>query len=232
MTSGSPSTSEIPSDQLWEERQDALIASLRQQPFLLVVRPSQGDVEPGEGSGLLLGQLKLLHAAGLRHLELAWLPHPGWAGFVRLVRHECPHFQLGAASVVCDAALESVRDLDLSFAMSPVWDPGLQSRARDRGQLLVPGVFSPSEVLQAKQWGWRLVKLFPAADLGLRYWGRLQAPFGGLPWVIAAGGLTPRDVPAWLEAGHGAVALGRRVISPMGVDPDLLCLLNHSTTDL
>lgn len=230
MTSGLPNTSDHRFDQIWEERQDALIASLQQQPLLLVVRPQQQDLDPSFGDRPLMAQLRRLHDAGLQHVEIAWIDHPGWSSFVRVLRAECAAFRLGAASVVNGAALNEVHGLGLTYAMSPVWDLALQQHARSCGQLLVPGVFSPSEVMQAKQWGSRLVKLFPAADVGRRYWGRLQAPLGDLPWVIAAGGLILEDVQPWLQAGHGAVALGRRVIGPSGLHPDLLQFLDRSTT--
>ena len=47
MTSGLLNTSDHRFDQIWEERQDALIASLQQQPLLLVVRPQQQDLDQG-----------------------------------------------------------------------------------------------------------------------------------------------------------------------------------------
>ena len=115
--------------------------------------------------------------------------------------------------------------------MAPCWDSRIQQRARTLGLPLVPGVFSPSEVHHAIQQEARLVKLFPAANLGCRYWSRLEAPMGGLPFVIAAGGLALEDVSSWLDSGHGAVALGRRAIGPEGVDPALLHWLQQSTTE-
>ena len=141
--------------------------------------------------------------------------------FMSDLRRHCPGFWLGAASVVSQQALEQIQALELPYAMAPVWNPELQRYASQNGQLLVPGVFSPSEVMQAICAGYRVVKLFPAVDLGPRYWGRLRAPLGSLPFVIAAGGLALKDVPAWLSCGHGAVALGRSAIRADGVDPAL-----------
>ena len=67
---------------------------------------------------------------------------------------------------------------------------------------------TPSEVNQAREWGCRVVKLFPAISLGMHYWSRLAPPLGPLPFCIAAGGLAPADGIPWLEAGVDAVALG------------------------
>ena len=206
------------------------MASLQHQPLLLVIRPDSDDLEAsGSGSGLS-EQVQQLHAAGLRHLEVAWLDQPGWIGFMQRVQDHCPGLNLGVASVTVPKALKDLSRLDLSYAMAPCWCPELVEQARECGVLLVPGVFSPTEVYQAMWFGCRVVKLFPAATLGLGYWGSLQAPLGPLPFVIAAGGLDVSDIPVWLQAGHGAVALGRRVVDSPAGSQALLDWLHQSTS--
>ena len=231
MTSGLPNTSDFDSSpNPWLVLQGSHEELLPHQPFLLVIRPELHDLTPsGSGSGLLQ-QVQQLHAAGLRHLEVAWLDHPGWIGFMQRVQEHCPRLNLGAASVTAPKALNDLSRLDLSYAMAPCWCPELVEQARGLGVLLVPGVFSPTEVHQAMRFGCRVVKLFPAANLGPGYWGRLHAPLGPLPFVIAAGGLDVSDIPIWLEAGHGAVALGRRVVGSPSAFQALLDWLSHSTT--
>ena len=231
MTSGSQNTSDFDSSSNpWLVRQELLVASLQHQPLLLVIRPELQDlVASGSGSGLL-EQVQQLHAAGLRHLEVAWVDQPGWMGFIQRVQDHCPGLILGAASVTASKAFNDLSRLDLSYAMAPCWCPELVEQARGLGVLLVPGVFSPTEVHQAIRFGFRVVKLFPAANLGPGYWSRLQAPLGPLPFVIAAGGLDVSDLPVWLEAGHGAVALGRRVVGSPPAFQALLDWLHQSTS--
>ena len=219
-------------DSKWLAQQEAIIASLQRQPFLLVVRPKLDDPL---NSQRLLDQLKVLHDAGLCHVEVAWSSHAGWRRFVREIQGCCPRFHVGAASVVAMEALPDLKALDLAYAMAPCWDPALVSAARDQGQLLIPGVLSPSEVQQTVAFGCRVVKLFPAVTVGVEYWKRLEAPLGPLPFVVAAGGLTTNDLSDWLGAGHDAVALGRRAIGDHGfgdqcVDPELLGWLKRSPT--
>ena len=219
-------------DSKWLAQQEAIIASLQRQPFLLVVRPQLDDPL---NSQRLLDQLKVLHDADLCHVEVAWSSHAGWRRFVREIQGCCPRFHVGAASVVAMEALPDLKALDLAYAMAPCWDPSLVSAARDQGQLLIPGVLSPTEVQQAVAFGCRVVKLFPAVTVGIEYWKRLEAPLGPLPFVVAAGGLTTNDLSDWLGAGHDAVALGRRAIGDHGfgdecVDPELLGWLKRSPT--
>ena len=225
--SGLPTTSDRTQSQ-WLVRQEELILSLNRQPLVVVVRPEPRDLEEiggPEGHGSLIGQLQRLHQAGLIHLEVAWKADQRWVPFIQRIRDMCPGFCLGAASVTSPSALDDLQHLELPYAMAPCWVPELVGEARRRGLLLVPGVFSPTEVLQARDFGCGLVKLFPAISLGCDYWRRLQAPLADLPMVIAAGGLNVADVPRWLSAGHGAVALGRRVLGVDGPAPELLTWL-------
>ena len=211
------------------QQQEALIASLSAQPILVVVRPDQADLDGDDGPGSLLDHLSCLENVGLRHVEIGWQPCQQWRGFVERVRQSCPSLKLGAASVLTAEALVDLEACGLPFAMSPCFDPSLLERARRSGILLVPGVFSPTEIQQATAMGCGLVKLFPAASVGVDYLQRLRAPLGPLPKVIAAGGLGVADLDAWLQAGHAAVALGRRVIDVQGPDPALLrCLRTTS----
>jgi len=153
-------------------------------------------------------QLEQLHQAGLCHAELAVEASTGWVAMARELVASFPSLRLGAASVRSAAGLEAALAAGLTYAVSPILDPGLLAQARVAGITLVPGVFSPSEIVLAVQHGAVAVKLFPATALGPGYWRSLAAPLAPLPFCIAAGGISVADVPVWLAAGVDAVALG------------------------
>ena len=230
MMCGLPTTSDRNQSQ-WLALQEELILSLQSQPFLVVVRPDSTDLDQLEqldGFTPLISQFDRLHRAGLTHLEVAWQADPRWVPFMQRIRELFPGFSLGAASVTSLSALDDLQHLELPYAMAPCCVPELVQEARRRGLLLVPGVFSPTDVMQARDFGCGLVKLFPAVSLGCDYWRRLQAPLADLPMVVAAGGLGVEDLPLWLSTGHGAVALGRRVLGANGIAPELLTWLGGS----
>lgn len=171
-----------------------------------------------------------LSHCGVRHVELAWMDHPGWVDLCLSIQQRYPELLLGAASVCSRPALEACAAAGLSYAMSPILDPELLQRAEQLGLILVPGVMTPTEVDRARRLGCRLVKLFPAASLGSQYWQQLKAPLGALPFCIAAGGLQLASVPEWLAAGVDAVALGAALFArqegPSRLDPGLSGLLH------
>jgi 2-dehydro-3-deoxyphosphogluconate aldolase/(4S)-4-hydroxy-2-oxoglutarate aldolase len=160
-------------------------------------------------------------------VEIAWAPVTGWSAQCRELRLRYPGVKLGAASVCGVEALEAAAAAALAYAVSPILEASLIRRAGSLGIVLVPGVFSPSEVQRARRLGCALVKLFPAATLGPGYWRCLAGPLGGLPFCIAAGGLGCADVLPWLEAGVDAVALGARLLP--GPDPALEEVISRIT---
>ena len=187
-----PNTSEL--------RSEALIASLRHQPLLVVLRADQPlHLRP---------RIERLQRIGVGHIELAWSTHPEWSSQCRTLVEDFPLLRFGAASVCDVEALQGVARAGLGFAVSPVLDPALLAVAAQLDLTLVPGVMTPTEVHQARAMGCGMVKLFPAAALGRHYWRRLAAPLGTLPFCIAAGGLSPADLCEWLAAGVDAVAIG------------------------
>jgi len=204
----------------WRPTSDpnALIASLRRQPLLLVLRPES----PLHASPLLAS----LQDLGFVHVELAWRSGPRWVGECRQLTDQFPRLRLGAASLCSAAALEGAAAAGLSYGVSPILDAAMVRLAAQLQFTLVPGVFSPTEVDRARRWGCPIVKLFPAASLGPGYWRRLREPLGEpLPFCIAAGGLQIDDVLAWLAAGVDAVAIGSSLMTAAaprasGLDPD------------
>jgi len=212
---GSRSTSESDSGRCAH----VLIASLNQQPLLVVQRAEQPVT--------LRDRLACLEDLGVRHVEIAWSRHPAWAEQVVALRQRHPLLLLGAASITSAAAVRAAASAGLAYAMAPVLDPQLHQLATAVGLLLVPGVFSPSEVKAAMAMGNRLVKLFPAASLGAAHWRRLREPLAPLPFCIAAGGLSVSDVDHWLAAGVDAVTLGASVSAAGGLNELKAWLQRH-----
>ncbi|QNJ30794.1 2-keto-3-deoxy-6-phosphogluconate aldolase [Synechococcus sp. PROS-9-1] len=203
------------------DRQQWLMASLRRQPLIIVLRPKESDLLGPFLQSLLCHRLDQLVDLGVRHIEIAWMDHLRWSDLIATIRLRHPTVQLGVASVTSQRGLQAVIDLDLPYAMSPLLDQGLVSMAHQHNCCLVPGVMTPTEIRQALVLGCHLVKLFPALVLGLDYHRQISAPMGDLPFMIAAGGLTVADLDPWLSAGYDAIALGRGVLNTTAAVDDL-----------
>ena len=84
--SGLPNTSERSRDCLWLDRQEVLIASLRAQPLVVVLRSEYDHLEGSSYRASLFAVFEQLHLLGVRHVELAWSPHPGWMSLMKEVQ--------------------------------------------------------------------------------------------------------------------------------------------------
>ncbi len=212
MTYELQNTSRANLSSIWLHKQEALIASLQLQPLVVLLRPQKDDLNFHSDTSPLKDLIERLQAQGVKHIEVAWSSHPSWTSLMQDLREHFPMISLGAASITSSIALEAVKEIDLDYAMSPFWNIELQKEAQIMQQMLIPGVFSPTEINEACSFGCRLIKIFPASILGRDYIHRIKASIDSLPFVIAAGGLTVKDLHPWLKEGYNAVVIGRELL--------------------
>jgi 2-dehydro-3-deoxyphosphogluconate aldolase/(4S)-4-hydroxy-2-oxoglutarate aldolase len=94
------------------------------------------------------------------------------------------------------------------FGVSPGLTPALIEAARASGLPLLPGVMTPSEVMAAREAGFRQLKLFPAVPAGGV--GMLNAIAGPLPDVTfcPTGGISQQTAPQFLACPNVACVGG------------------------
>ncbi|WP_269622301.1 bifunctional 4-hydroxy-2-oxoglutarate aldolase/2-dehydro-3-deoxy-phosphogluconate aldolase [Prochlorococcus marinus] len=193
---------------IWLKKQADLVSSLSTQPLIIVVRIPINELDNCD----LKPVIKLitgLRDANIKHIEIAWSHHKNWSFFIEELNKAFQGFSFGAASVSHINALDEIKQLGFSYAMSPCWNLELQEKAKVLDQILIPGVLTPSEIYQAINFGHKIIKLFPATLVGSSYLNQIKASFSTFPFVIAAGGLRLNDLNAWLKNGCNAIALGR-----------------------
>ena len=197
-----------------------MISSLISQPLIILLRISKGNLDKLYLEDIIC-LINSLISCDIKNIEIAWSAHPNWVPFIKELKKQFPDISFGAASLTDPRSLEAIAELDFKFSMSPFWDLNLQLRARELGQLVVPGVFSPSEIQQAINFGHRAIKIFPASLLGISYLNQIKAAFHPIPFFIAAGGMKIKDINSWLANGYGAIILGRELIKNCQINPDL-----------
>ena len=170
---------------LWQEGQQALINSLKLQPLVVILRIEKEDLDNLHIDPLIY-LINNLNKLGIKHIEIAWSSHENWIFFIKELNNQLKETQLGAASITNIKALELISKLDFKYAMSPCWDKDLQIKSQDFGKVLIPGVFSPTEIQQAISFGYRIVKIFPASFLGLNYINQIRDSYKPLPFIIAS----------------------------------------------
>lgn len=136
---------------------------------------------------------------------------------LQMIEHLKGHF--GADVLVGAGTLLSMQDYQnacaagAEFLVSPHWSEDLSDRAKSDSNLLIPGVFTPSEVYVARQHGWRLQKLFPANVGGPGHLKALRGPFHDVDF-IPTGGIDENNARAYLNAGASAIGVGSALVRP------------------
>lgn len=140
---------------------------------------------------------RALVAGGLRVLEITLRTAHGLDA-IRAIADAVPDAVVGVGTLLDPAEFARARDAGAVFGVSPGLTPALLEASRTSGLPLLPGVMTPSEIMAAREAGFREVKLFPAVPAGGV--GMLKAIGGPLPDMMfcPTGGITQESAAAFL----------------------------------
>jgi len=128
-----------------------------------------------------------------------------------------PGFLLGAGTVTDAEMAKRVIDAGARYVVSPVFRPSVIAACHERDVPVMPGCFSPTEILDAHDAGADIVKVFPATMLGPQFLKDVRAP---LPQVklMPTGGVTLDNAGDWIRAGAVAVGVGSALVDAKAID--------------
>jgi 2-dehydro-3-deoxyphosphogluconate aldolase/(4S)-4-hydroxy-2-oxoglutarate aldolase len=115
---------------------------------------------------------------------------------------------VGVGTLTQPEEFAAARAAGAVFGVSPGLTPSLIQAAKTSGLPLLPGVMTPSEVMAAREAGYRQLKLFPAVPAGGV--GMLNALAGPLPDVTfcPTGGISIETAPQFLACKNVACVGG------------------------
>jgi 2-dehydro-3-deoxyphosphogluconate aldolase / (4S)-4-hydroxy-2-oxoglutarate aldolase len=114
---------------------------------------------------------------------------------------------VGAGTVLEVAQYKAAEKAGAKFIVSPGVDVSVLEFARDREVPFIPGVFTPSEVMCARAYGFTMLKLFPGELGGIGHLKSLRGPFPDLHFM-PTGGVNNTNIQDWVNAGAIAVGIG------------------------
>lgn len=121
---------------------------------------------------------RALVAGGIRVLEVTLRTAHGLAA-IRAIAEQVPDAIVGVGTLTQPDEFAAAREAGAVFGVSPGLTSTLINAAKTSGLPLLPGVMTPSEVMAAREHGFRQLKLFPAVPAGGI--GMLNAIAGPLP---------------------------------------------------
>ena len=143
---------------------------------------------------------------GIRLIEITWnSDRPG--ELISKLCSELPNCTIGAGTLLTGEDLKRAVDAGAEFLFTPHTNPPLIDAATLLNIPIIPGAFSPTEIVGAWQAGASCVKVFPISTLGgVAYVKSLRGPLGEIP-LIPTGGVTLENARSFIEAGAIAVGL-------------------------
>jgi 2-dehydro-3-deoxyphosphogluconate aldolase/(4S)-4-hydroxy-2-oxoglutarate aldolase len=151
--------------------------------------------------------IRAVLAGGIKAVEITFSV-PGAPGVIRRVKHDFGDaVLLGAGTVLTPEQAEDAVDAGALYLIAPNSDEKVIGAAKRLGVPIIPGAFTPSEVVRAWDLGADAVKVFPASLGGPPYIRALRAPLPHIP-LVPTGGVDERTVGDFFRAGAFAVGAG------------------------
>ena len=118
---------------------------------------------------------------------------------------------IGAGTVLDSSTALQVIGAGARFVVSPVFRPGLIELCHSHDVAVMPGCFTPTEIVNAWEAGADVVKVFPATALGPAFFKDMRGP---LPEVrmMPTGGVTRANAGEWIRAGAVAIGVGTALV--------------------
>jgi 2-dehydro-3-deoxyphosphogluconate aldolase/(4S)-4-hydroxy-2-oxoglutarate aldolase len=153
---------------------------------------------------------------GVRALEVT-MTVPRAVPLIEDLASTLPTDVLVGAGTVLDA--DTARQVILAgarFVVGPVFRREVIETCHRYDIAVMPGCFSPSEILSAWEAGADIVKVFPATALGPGYFKDVRGP---LPHVrlMPTGGVTKENAGDWIRAGAVAIGVGTALVDKTAV---------------
>ena len=185
-----------------------IVAAIEASGVVAVVRLNDASVG-GEVA-------RALAAGGVKAIEVTMtVPNA-----VRLIEELCATLPadviVGAGTVLDAETARRVIQAGARFVVGPVFRPDVIAMGHQHDVPVMPGCFTPTEILDAWEAGADIVKVFPATALGPGFFKDMRGP---LPQVrlMPTGGVTRENAGAWIRAGAVAIGVGTALVDPRGV---------------
>ncbi|MDI9335430.1 MAG: bifunctional 4-hydroxy-2-oxoglutarate aldolase/2-dehydro-3-deoxy-phosphogluconate aldolase [Gammaproteobacteria bacterium] len=148
-----------------------------------------------------------LLAGGVDVMEIT-LRHPAGLESIQKVAVQVPKMCVAAGTVTTSQECRQAFDQGARLAFSPGVSHDLLHTATTHHLPLIPGVMTPSEVMQCREQGFRLLKFFPAAQAGgIPMLQALHGPFSDTQFC-PTGGIHLSNMSSYLQLANVAMVGG------------------------
>ena len=169
-----------------------------------------------QDSQQLVDVVRALADGGVTVAEIT-MTVPGALDVVREVRQALgDRVLLGAGTILDPETARATRLAGAEYIVSPTLNFEVIKLCQRYDKLVMPGAFTPTEILAAWEAGADIVKVFPADIVGPAFFKALRGP---LPQIrlMPTGGVDLTTAAAFLKAGACCLGVGSQLVEPEAV---------------
>lgn len=127
---------------------------------------------------------------------------------INKLKSDYPNLVIGAGTVLKFSQAKEAIKAGAEYILSPtILSKEVLNLCHEKGVIIVPGGFTPTEIKELFDRGADIVKVFPASTLGAKYFTDIQAPLGKLP-LMAVGGINKKNARNFLLGGASFLGIG------------------------
>lgn len=178
------------------------VDQLKQEKIVSIIRMSSID--------RLDETVEALYKGGIRAVEITTNTKDAPKGISR-TKELFPEMLVGAGTVLDSESVNLVISAGADFILTPTLKKETIESTNRYQVPIIPGAFSPTEVLTAVEYGASIVKVFPARQVGPGYFSDLRGP---LPHIqtMAVGGINLENANSYLNAGASMLGVGSSLV--------------------
>lgn len=171
----------------------------------------------GISNDRILDTCKALVAGGVSMIEVTFnqsspTGNEDTYNAIKEISEKLPEVCVGAGTVMTVEQTELAVKAGAKYIISPNFDKEVVAKTVELGVVPMPGVLTPTEIVDAWKAGAVAAKLFPAGTIGLSYIKAIKAPVSHIP-MIAVGGVNVDNVGEFIAAGCVGVGVGSSLVN-------------------
>jgi 2-dehydro-3-deoxyphosphogluconate aldolase/(4S)-4-hydroxy-2-oxoglutarate aldolase len=167
-------------------------------------------------SDQLTNVARALFEGGIDVIEVTFTV-PGALEILAAVKKELGNrVLLGAGTVLDPETARAALLAGAEFIVSPSVNLEVIRLCHRYDKVVMPGAFTPTEILAAWEAGADVVKVFPSDCVGPGYLKALRGPFPQIR-LMPTGGVNLETLPAFIKAGASAVGVGGSLVEPQAI---------------
>lgn len=183
---------------------EQVLAEMEKTGVVAVIRAS----DPSQ----LMDVVSALKAGGVTCIEVTMTTPNAIDVIAQAARKFAGQCFIGVGTVLDAETARAAILAGAEFVVCPVFNAEVVTLCKRYSKAVIPGAFTPTEIVNAWQAGADVVKVFPSTKLGPDYFKDLKGPLPQIK-LTPTGGVDLKNVGDWIKAGAVCVGAGSSLVA-------------------